>query len=1012
MKSSESRWASYVQFITSWHCHVLLLLFCHFGCVFGEIVPELRRVMLGHSVQLACYPPSFVLPVDFHIVQWKKQGSPSPVLLWRKGQTNREGRGYEARVYLVDKASLSIVDLRSTDEGLYECQTWDVNGIQIGNNTYVELKVIGVIPMFVSQPRSVLMTPGGLVEFACATEPPPQTFRWQCNGHWLNSSNTTVISNGNLKIRVSQDKQMQLQQQGVYQCVVFWEDAALSSISANLTIAAILPREKQNTVTVSALEGGYAILAGFIPHSVPAAVPSVMHNGTVVPPISSRTMLLSSGNLHIYGVLASDAGLYEFSAMNPVTNETVASRAVVLQVARPDRQLPPQLLAAPEGVSVKVGSNITLECAVSGNPQPTILWTKFGSVLPVGKYQQVLGNLLLFDLHSNDSGTYICEAGNSAGHPVSAAATLEVYETPEIQQWIAEHEVHEIEELVLSCHTKGHFQPIISWFHNGSEVTDSENLILKGSNLMIQSAKRSHAGFYQCFASIGMETASAVARVRVVPLSTHTDDVSVVVAGHRTTHLLDRSWERSKNSTLAALDDSSDSPEEEDIRRPEKHKKNNKWKRKNKHKHGNGEGDRKVLMIPPTKPEVTKLSDESVMVRWNVPVNGGLSILFFKVQYKDVTKPHSSWMTIDEEIAPHILSYEVIGLKTGHVYRFRIAAVYTNNDNKLGPNSHKFTLQKDSPTKKPVIGPTIDHAKAISPSAITITWQYLDIDEVPIEGFFIYYRSTTSAGTYTKVTVLGATTSSHIISHLLPDTAYDIKMQCFNNAGTSDFSNIRTEKTLASPHALREGISENDKGVNELPQTSDTATSDQLLYTILGSVLGTLTVLLIVFVSYCSWKQRQRNRTQGIRSAHGKENGGSVIDQGKFLTINGSPANGHAGNVNGVLLWNKVRSGRPNDQQETSLSESPSTLLNNNYSEIPQDTQAGERDVDLESVQSDSEENPGDQTVTACKPLIHHAEDGYSSDENYEVLRDSLAAHPTSHGNQAMDAGAAEVSSS
>lgn len=58
--------------------------------------------------------------------------------------------------------------------------------------------------------------------------------------------------------------------------------------------------------------------------------------------------------------------------------------------------------------------------------------------------------------------------------------------------------------------------------------------------------------------------------------------------------------------------------------------------------------------------------------------------------------------------------------------------------------------------------------------------QYPELDSVPLEGFFIYYRSTTSAGDYTKVTVLGGNTRTHIVSHLLPETHYDLKMQAFN----------------------------------------------------------------------------------------------------------------------------------------------------------------------------------------------------------------------------------------
>ena len=36
-------------------------------------------------------------------------------------------------------------------------------------------------------------------------------------------------------------------------------------------------------------------------------------------------------------------------------------------------------------------------------------------------------------------------------------------------------------------------------------------------------------------------------------------------------------------------------------------------------------------MVPPSKPNITKLSDTSVMVKWEVPQNDGLSITFFKV---------------------------------------------------------------------------------------------------------------------------------------------------------------------------------------------------------------------------------------------------------------------------------------------------------------------------------------------------------------------------------------------
>ena len=213
-----------------------------------------------------------------------------------------------------------------------------------------------------------------------------------------------------------------------------------------------------------------------------------------------------------------------------------------------------------------------------------------------------------------------------------------------------------------------------------------------------------------------------------------------------------------------------------------------------------GEG---VKMAPPSKPEISRLSEDSVMVRWDVPINDGLAINFFKIQFRELEprrdNPGPAWRTVDEDIAPHIHSYAVSGLKTGASYKFRIVAVYSNNDNRVGPKSNKYVLLKDPPMKRPSSGPFIHAAEAISQSAILLRWTYVEQDAVPVDGFFIHYRDTSSAGEYYKATSLGSNTRSHIITHLLPDTSYDIKMQCFNVAGTSNFSNIVTNKTWQTP---------------------------------------------------------------------------------------------------------------------------------------------------------------------------------------------------------------------
>lgn len=111
------------------------------------------------------------------------------------------------------------------------------------------------------------------------------------------------------------------------------------------------------------------------------------------------------------------------------------------------------------------------------------------------------------------------------------------------------------------------------------------------------------------------------------------------------------------------------------------------------------------------------------MIRWEVPPNSGYPIQFFKIQYKELNRKTSRWMTIDDDIPPHVQSYEVRDLRLGHAYRFRIAAVYSNNDNKVGPNSEKFVLQKDATMRRPMHSPVITNAVAYNTTAILLKWK-------------------------------------------------------------------------------------------------------------------------------------------------------------------------------------------------------------------------------------------------------------------------------------------------
>lgn len=209
-------------------------------------------------------------------------------------------------------------------------------------------------------------------------------------------------------------------------------------------------------------------------------------------------------------------------------------------------------------------------------------------------------------------------------------------------------------------------------------------------------------------------------------------------------------------------------------------------------------------MIPPSRPSVTRLSDESVMVRWSVTSDDGLPIQFFKVQYRMIGNannsiPRGQWMTSSEDIPPHVRSYEVKELKPDHFYRFRIAAVYSNNDNKFGAISGKFHLQRASqlsPAKSHLVVPILQRVEGVSETEIRFVWSLPNHIGTSIEGFYAYFRPASTAGEYSKATIDGMDTRDFTMNHLEPGTSYEFKLQSFTASAASDFSAILTGKTL------------------------------------------------------------------------------------------------------------------------------------------------------------------------------------------------------------------------
>lgn len=114
----------------------------------------------------------------------------------------------------------------------------------------------------------------------------------------------------------------------------------------------------------------------------------------------------------------------------------------------------------------------------------------------------------------------------------------------------------------------------------------------------------------------------------------------------------------------------------------------------------------------------------------------------------------------------------------------------------------------------------------------------------------------------------------HSISHLQPETSYDIKMQCFNEGGESEFSNVMICETKARKSSGQPGRLPPPTLAPPQPPPPETmerpvgtgamvARSSDLPYLIVGVVLGSVVLIIVAFIPFCLWRawSKQKHTT-------------------------------------------------------------------------------------------------------------------------------------------------------
>ncbi|NWR49380.1 CDON protein, partial [Regulus satrapa] len=326
----------------------------------------------------------------------------------------------------------------------------------------------------------------------------------------------------------------------------------------------------------------------------------------------------------------------------------------------------------------------------------------------------------------------------------------------------------------------------------------------------------------------------------------------------------------------------------------------------------------------PDRPTISTASESSVYVTWIPRANGGSPITAFKVEYKRLGR-NSDWLVAAGNISPSKLSVEVRNLEPGEMYRFRVIAVNTYGESPRSAASRPYQVAGFSGrfSSRPIAGPHIAYTEAISDTQIMLKWTYITSsnNNTPIQGFYIYYRPTDSDNDSDyKRDIVDGTKQWHLINHLQPETSYDIKMQCYNEGGESEYSNVMICETKvkrtpgASEYPVRElstpgSPPERAGGSGAVPLSGPVRSSD-MLYLIVGCVLGVMVLILIVFIAMCLWKNRQQNAMHKYDPPgylyQGADISGQMIE---YTTLPGtSRVNG---SIHGNFLSNGLSNGCP-----------------------------------------------------------------------------------------------------
>uniref|UniRef100_H3A9I9 Roundabout guidance receptor 2 n=1 Tax=Latimeria chalumnae TaxID=7897 RepID=H3A9I9_LATCH len=454
--------------------------------------------------------------------------------------------------------------------------------------------------------------------------------------------------------------------------------------------------------------------------------------------------------LRIKKATSSDEGTYTCIAENRV-GKVEASASLTVRA-------PPQFVVRPRDQIVAQGRTAVFPCETKGNPQPAVFWQKEGSQnllfpnqppQPNSRYSvSPSGDLTITNIQRSDAGYYICQALTVAGS-ILAKAQLEVTDVltdrppPIIRQGPANQTLALDGTVLLKCEAIGDPIPSISWLKDGVSLLgrDPRMTLQNQGSLQIKNLWVSDSGIYTCVATSSSGETSWSAFLEV----------------------------RESGVAVSKTQESNDLPG------------------------------------PPSKPQVTDVSKNSVTLSWQPGTPGGLPITSYIIEAFSQSVSNS-WQTVADHVKTTL--FTVRGLRPNTIYLFMVRAANSQGLSDPSPMSEPVRTQDISPPAQGVdhrqvqkeLGEVIvrlHNPVVLTPTTIQVTWT-VDRQSQFIQGYRVIYRQTSGLSSpfaWQSMDVKVPVERSAVLTNLKKGVTYEIKVRPYFNEFQGMDSESRSART-------------------------------------------------------------------------------------------------------------------------------------------------------------------------------------------------------------------------